>query len=111
MTVYGWYGTYGTRYNNGEEESRDLSNSVIYVTYEDVNKESLDRVADVLTESTGIEVVIGDVPETVLPSETNPPPANNTAVVGIASGTVVVVLLLVLLIVSVIVLGRRRKPK
>lgn len=111
MTVYGWYGTYGTRYNNGEEEGRDLSNSVIYVTYEDVNKESLDSVAYVVTESSGIEAVIGDVPETVLPPGTNQQTANSTATVGIASGAVVIVLLLVLLIVSIIVFGRRRKPK
>ena len=112
MEVYGWFGGYGTRYNDGKEETRQLSNSVNYVTYDGVEEGKLSSAAAAVASATGIRIIIGDVPVSS-PTADPPPaaPADNTALVGIASGSVVAILLIVLLIVSITVFGRRRKPK
>ena len=110
MTIYGWYGGYGPRNDNGKEQTDKLSNSVIYITYENIEKESLDSVAAVLANSLGIDVAIGDVPETSAPPVTSQP-ENNTVLVGIVSGAVVSGLLILLSIVIIYAAGRRRKPK
>ena len=111
VSVYGWYGGYGTRYDNGKEETRELSNSVSYVTYSEVEEGAIASAVS----AAGIgnfEIIVGDVP---VSSPTAEPPtaaaADNTLLVGIISGAVVAVLLIILLIVVISVFGRRRKPK
>ena len=112
ITIYGWYGGYGTRHNNGKEETEQLSNPVNYITYENVEKEALDRAAQAMTSSFGINVVVGDVPVSTTPTPDTAQPAGHTTLVGIAGGTAVAVLVLVLVIVIIAVFGgRRRKPK
>ena len=112
MSVYGWYGGYGTRYDNGREETRDLSNSVSYVTYSEVEEGAITSAVSAAGMIAGFEISVGDVP---VSSPTAEPPtaaaADNTLLVGIISGAVVAVLLIILLIVVISVFGRRRKPK
>ena len=111
ITLYGWYGGYGTRRDNGEEETKQLSNPVNYITYENVEKETLDSAALAITSSFGVDFVIGDAPVSTTPTPDTAQPADHTTLVGIAGGTTVAVLLIVLLIVIIAVVGRRRKPK
>ena len=108
MTIYGWYGDYGTRYDNGQEETRDFSNSVSYITYDAVNEDDLNKATAALSASTGINVAIGEVPVSTPTPDITQPPNNNTLLVGIAGGTTVAILLIVLLIVIIVVAGRRR---
>ena len=113
VSVYGWYGGYGTRYDNGKEETRELSNSVSYVTYSEVEEGAIASAVSAAGNSIGnLEISVGDVP---VSSPTAEPPtaaaADNTLLVGIISGAVVAVLLIILLIVVISVFGRRRKPK
>ena len=112
VSVYGWYGGYGTRYDNGKEETRELSNSVSYVTYSEVEEGAIASAVSAAGNS-DLEISVGDVP---VSSPTAEPPtaaaaADNTLLVGIISGAVVAVLLIILLIVVISVFGRRRKPK
>ena len=110
--IYGWYGGYGTRRNDGKEETEQLSNPVNYITYENIEKETLDSAALGITGSFGKRVVFGDVPVLTTPTPDTAQPADHTTLVGIAGGTAVAVPLLVLLIVIIAVVGgRRRKPK
>ena len=113
VSVYGWYGGYGTRYDNGKEETRELSNSVSYVTYSEVEEGAIASAVSAAGMIPGFEISVGDVP---VSSPTAEPPtaaaaADNTLLVGIISGAVVAVLLIILLIVVISVFGRRRKPK
>jgi hypothetical protein len=111
VSVYGWYGGYGTRYDNGKEETQELSNSVSYVTYSEVEEGAIASAVSAAGNS-DFEISVGDVP---VSSPTAEPPtaaaADNTLLVGIISGAVVAVLLIILLIVVISVFGRRRKPK
>lgn len=109
LTVYGWYGGYGPRYNNGKEGSEETS--VVYITYEGLDDNALSSVSSYLRESAGVEVVIGDVPVTTPTADATQPTGNNTALVGIVGGVVVAILVLVLLIVIITVYGRKRNPR
>lgn len=108
MNVYGWYGGYGTRYDDGKEDTEEFSNSVSYITYDDI-ADAINTVAERLAASTGIDLSIGEVPSST--SETTQPAADNTLLVGIVAGSTVAALIIVLLIVIFIVLGRRKKAK
>ena len=116
VSVYGWYGGYGTRYDNGKEETRELSNSVSYVTYSEVEEgaiaSAVSAAGNLIVVDGDLDISVGDVP---VSSPTAEPPtaaaADNTLLVGIISGAVVAVLLIILLIVVISVFGRRRKPK
>ena len=109
MNVYGWYGGYGTRYNNGKEETRELSNSVNYVTYNGVEEE---KIARAVSNAAGdFDIVVGDVPVSSPTAEPPTASTGDTLTVGIISGAVVAVLLIILLIVTITVFGRRRNPK
>lgn len=108
MNVYGWYGGYGTRYNNGKEETRELSNSVNYVTYNGVDEA---KIAGAVSDVKDFDIVVGDVPVSSPTAEPPTASTGDTLTVGIISGAVVAVLLIILLIVAITVFGRRRNPK
>ena len=111
MNVYGWYGGYGTRYNNGKEETRELSNSVNYVTYNGVEEGKIARAVSDAASNAGFDIVVGDVPVSSPTAEPPTASTGDTLTVGIISGAVVAVLLIILLIVAITVFGRRRNPK
>ena len=112
MNVYGWYGNYGTRYNSGKEPSRDLTNSVNYVLYSDVEQDSITNAVSAAGTQAGIDIEVLEVPgSTPTAKPTSQTAGDNTTLVGIVSGTVVAILLIVLAIAIIVVLGRRRPPK
>lgn len=109
MTIYGWYGGYGPRDNNGKEGLQETT--VVYITYGGLEDDTLNRVTSALSGSMGFEVVIGEVPVSTPTADVTQPAADNTTLAGIVGGASVAVLLLVLLIVTLVVFGRRRKPR
>ena len=114
MNVYGWFGSYGTRHNSGKEDTRELSNSVNYVSYDSVEQDSIASAVSAAAAQADIEIVVGDLPASSPATEepTSPAEPDNTLLlVGVASGSAVAILLLILLIVVISVFGRRRKPK
>ena len=109
MTIYGWYGGYGPRENNGKEGSQETS--VVYITYDGLEDGDLNKVTSALSDSVGFEVVVGEVPVSTPTADVTQPAGDNTALAGIAGGAAIAVLLLVLLIVVIVVFGRRRSPR
>ena len=108
--MYGWFGDYGPRNEDGAQPTNVISTSVKYITYTDTDKESLaESVADLHGFDFGITL---DDTATEEPGEK---PANQLfnvqLTVVIVSVAGVLALVIILTIILIAKFGRRRQPK
>ena len=109
--MYGWYGDYGPRFDNGKEQTNQISASVRYLVFTDTQKESLAvDVQSLHNFDFGVELDTSD-PVTEPTTTESGGFFNDTGVVGIICGTVLLVLIIALVIVLLLVFRRRKRNK
>ena len=109
--MYGWYGDYGPRSDNGKEQTNKLSASVRYLVFTDTQKDSLATgVQSFHNFDFGVELDTSD-PITEPTTTDSGGFFSDTGVVGIICGTVLLVLIIALVVVLLLVFRRRKQSE
>ena len=109
--MYGWYGDYGPRFPNGEEQTNQISASVKYLTYTTAQLENLATLVDTELNSFDFGIDLDTTEEPTGDTTDSGGFFDDRIVVGIICGTVLAVLLIGLVIVLAVIFGRRRRSK